>query len=83
MLWLLPCASGVPVWIVTGWVSSFVEWLLWHIFLGFFFAPEAWYIGSVDIMLQDKLIKQLHDVDYWNKYIADVLSVTLMSEQNQ
>lgn len=79
MLWLLPCTSGVPVWIVTGWVSSFVEWLLWHVF----FAPVAWYIGSVDIMQQEKLIKQLHDVDYWNKFIADVLSVTLMSEQNQ
>lgn len=52
-------------------------------FLGVFFAPVAWYIGSVDIMQQEKLIKQLHDVDYWNKFIADVPSVTLMSEQNQ
>lgn len=34
-------------------------------------------------MLQEKLIKQLHDADYWNKFIADVLSVTVMSEQNQ
>lgn len=81
MLWLLPYTSGVPVWIVV-WASSFVEWLLWHVFGGFI-APVAWYIGSVDIMQQEKLIKQLHDVDYWNKFIADVPSVTLMSEQNQ
>lgn len=49
----------------------------------FFFAPLAWNIGSVDIIIKEKLIKQLHDVDYWNKFIAGVLSVTVMSEQNQ